>query len=113
MAHYYQGPQSTMFMPQPLPMPSQQPGWEVHRSYKDIMFLNYGRNPFVQKNEYPNNRIDYRFKFRGEEVCITLVHGSQYTSLCVGGNGGQTWWDKASRILDKQCEVNYSSTSIK
>ncbi|CAG2205356.1 unnamed protein product [Mytilus edulis] len=97
---------SPMSLQQSCVMAPQQPGWEVHRRYEDIMSLNYGRNHFVQKNEYPYNRIDYiyRFKFRGEGVCITLIHGTQYTSLSVGGNGGQTWWDKASRFLDKQCK---------
>lgn len=71
------------------------------------MFLNYGRNPFVQKIEDPNNRIYYRFRFRGEEVCITLSPDPPYISLCVDGNGRQQWLKEATPILDKQCEVNY------
>ncbi|CAG2205362.1 unnamed protein product [Mytilus edulis] len=104
-----QGPQSTMFMQQPLPMPSQQPGWEVHSRYKDIMSLNYGRNPFVQKNDINNENV-YRFKFRGKDVCITLTqcHHVLYMKdilyMHVDGNGKTEWCDAATPILDKQCE---------
>ncbi|CAG2195129.1 unnamed protein product [Mytilus edulis] len=87
----------------------QQQGWEVDRRYEDIMSLNYGRNPFVQKNDINNENV-YRFKFRGKDVCITLTqcHHVLYMKdilyMHVDGNGKTEWCDAATPILDKQCE---------
>ncbi|XP_071149006.1 uncharacterized protein [Mytilus edulis] len=98
---------SPMSLQQPFVMAPQQQGKEVHRRYKDIMSLHYGRNPFVQKNDINNENV-YRFKFRGKDVCITLYHDVLYMEdilyMHVDGNGKTEWCDAATPILDKQCE---------
>lgn len=61
----------------------------------DIICKSYDRNPFVQKNEN-NGRTVYNFKFRGEEVCITIP--LQPGTLCVEGNGRKIWCKEATCI---------------
>ncbi|XP_063412699.1 uncharacterized protein LOC134695391 [Mytilus trossulus] len=77
--------------------------FKVHTKFEDIMSLNYDPNQFVQKKEI-DNEIVYSFKFRGEDVDLTLSPDAPYGSLQVDGKGGDTWWNEAHSILDKQCE---------
>ncbi|XP_052086475.1 uncharacterized protein LOC127723767 [Mytilus californianus] len=70
----------------------------MEQNYKDLLYQNYGRNPFVEKK---GNK--YMFEFRGEEFCIALDH-SQTGTPYVYGRGHQNLYDEVTGILGKQYE---------